>query len=190
MPETISAVPDDQLWYNNFRIGVWPETLPGAAAADDAAWRDQFFRQMTPNTGAYDEDVISRAMAAVFERSGPGVLVSHSQGGGPGWRTAILSDKVRFLRLTKIPVLVIFGDNIPEEPTDVWGLDNWRVRLRLARRWAETVNRHGGDAAVLSLPDAGLYGNTHFLMSDRNNREVADLMERWMETHHLDGKKA
>ena len=44
--------------------------------------------------------------------------------------------------------------------------------------------------AVLSLPDAGLYGNTHFLMSDRNNREVADLMERWMETHHLDGKKA
>ena len=228
VPETISAVPDDQLWYNNFRIGVWPETLPGAAAADDAAWRDQFFRQMTPNTGAYDEDVISRAMAAVFERSGPGVLVSHSQGGGPGWRTAILSDKVRgviaiepgtfpfpegevppveetsspfpaagtavpmadFLRLTKIPVLVIFGDNIPEEPTDVWGLDNWRVRLRLARRWAETVNRHGGDAAVLSLPDAGLYGNTHFLMSDRNNREVADLMERWMETHHLDGKKA
>lgn len=228
VPETISAVPDDQLWYNNFRIGVWPETLPGAAAADDAAWRDQFFRQMTPNTGAHDEDVISRAMAAVFERSGPGVLVSHSQGGGPGWRTAILSDKVRgviaiepgtfpfpegevppveetsspfpaagtavpmadFLRLTKIPVLVIFGDNIPEEPTDVWGLDNWRVRLRLARRWAETVNRHGGDAAVLSLPDAGLYGNTHFLMSDRNNREVADLMERWMETHHLDGKKA
>ena len=228
VPETISAVPDDQLWYNNFRIGVWPETLPGAAAADDAAWRDQFFRQMTPNTGAYDEDVISRAMAAVFERSGPGVLVSHSQGGGPGWRTAILSDKVRgviaiepgtfpfpegevppveetsspfpaagtavpmadFLRLTKIPVLVIFGDNIPEEPTDVWGLDNWRVRLRLARRWAETVNRHGGDAAVLSLPDAGLYSNTHFLMSDRNNREVADLMERWMETHHMDGKKA
>ena len=95
VPETISAVPDDQLWYNNFRIGVWPETLPGVAAADNAAWRDQFFRQMTPNTGAYDEDVISRAMAAVFERSGPGVLVSHSQGGGPGWRTAILSDKVR-----------------------------------------------------------------------------------------------
>lgn len=228
VPETISAVPDDQLWYNNFRIGVWPKTLPGAAVSDDSAWRDQFFRQMTPNTGAYDEDVISRAMAAVFERSGPGVLVSHSQGGGPGWKTAILSDQVRgviaiepgtfpfpegevppveatsspfpaageavpmeeFLRLTKIPVLVIFGDNIPEEPTDVWGLDNWRVRLRLARRWAETVNRHGGDAEVLSLPDAGLYGNTHFLMSDRNNREVADLMERWMETHHLDGKKA
>ena len=63
------------------------------------------------------------------------------------------------------------------------------MRLRLARRWAETVNRYGGDVTVLSLPDAGLHGNTHFLMSDLNNREVADLMERWMETHHLDGKK-
>ena len=95
VPETISAVPDDQLWYNNFRIGVWPETLPGAAVPDDEAWRDQFFRQMTPNTGAYDDGVISRAMAAVFERSGPGVLVTHSQGGGPGWYTAILSRDVK-----------------------------------------------------------------------------------------------
>lgn len=223
VPETIDAVPDDQLWYNNFRIGVWPETMPGAAVPDTDAWRDQFFRQMTPNTGAYDEDVISRAMAAVFEKTGPGVLVTHSQGGGPGWRTAILSRNVKgvialepgtfpfpegempetedtsspfpaagqsvpmedFLRLTKIPILVLFGDNIPEERTEVWGLDNWRVRLRLARRWADTVNRYGGDAQVVALPEAGLHGNTHFLMSDLNNRDVADFMERWMESRRL-----
>lgn len=223
VPETIGAVPDDQLWYNNFRIGVWPETLPCASVPDTDAWRDQFFRQMTPNTGAYNEDVISRAMAAVFEKTGPGVLVTHSQGGGPGWRTAILSCNVKgvialepgtfpfpegempetedtsspfpaagqsvpmedFLRLTKIPILVLFGDNIPEKRTEVWGLDNWRVRLRLARRWADTVNRYGGDAQVVALPETGLHGNTHFLMSDLNNRDVADFMERWMESRRL-----
>ena len=223
VPETLSAVPDDQLWYNNFRIGVWPETLPGAAVPDDAAWRDQFFRQMTPNTGAYDEAVIARAMTAVFERAGDGVLVTHSQGGGPGWAAAIASPHVKgvialepgtfpfpkgeeppaeetsspfpaagedvsmeeFLRLTKIPILVVFGDNIPEERTEVWGLDNWRVRLHLARAWADAVNRRGGDVTVLSLPDKGLRGNTHFLMSDLNNRDVADILEAWMKEKGL-----
>lgn len=36
---------------------------------------------MTPNTGAFDENVISDAMAAVFEKSGDGILMTHSQGG-------------------------------------------------------------------------------------------------------------
>jgi hypothetical protein len=45
---------------------------------------NQFFRQMTPNTGAYNNEVIADAMAAVFEKSGAGALVAHSQGGGPG----------------------------------------------------------------------------------------------------------
>ena len=50
---------------------------------------NQFFRQMTPNTGAFDENIISAAVAAVFDKSGPGILVTHSQGGGPGWLAAI-----------------------------------------------------------------------------------------------------
>ena len=33
--------------------------------------------------------------SALFDRIGPGILVTHSQSGGPGWRTAIKSRNVR-----------------------------------------------------------------------------------------------
>ena len=83
-----------------------------------------------------------------------------------------------FMKLTRIPVLVLYGGNIPAEQTPVWGLDNWRVRLNLAKAWV--------DATLIYLPDIGIYGNTHFLMSDLNNRDVADVMERWMKEKHFD----
>lgn len=91
-----------------------------------------------------------------------------------------------FMKLTRIPVLVLYGGNIPAEQTPVWGLDNWRVRLNLAKAWVDAVNRCGGDATLIYLPDIGIYGNTHFLMSDLNNRDVADVMERWMKEKHFD----
>ncbi len=92
--EAISTAPNDQNWYTQFRIGKWPVTNPGSQFPDDEESLNQFFRQMTPNTGSFDANVISDAMAAVFERSGKGILVSHSQGGGPGWLTAAKSDNV------------------------------------------------------------------------------------------------
>ena len=80
--QTISAQPDDQLWYNNFRIGQWPQKFDNAAVKDDAAWRGQFFRQMTPNTGDFDNGVVSDAMAAVFDKAGDGVLINGIPVGG------------------------------------------------------------------------------------------------------------
>jgi hypothetical protein len=44
------------------------------------------------------------------------------------------------------------------------------------RAFVEAVNRHGGDAELLLLPDAGLHGNTHFPFADLNNEKVADLL--------------
>lgn len=58
----------------------------------------------------------------------------------------------------------------------------------MARLWTDTVNRHGGDASVVFLPDAGLKGNTHFPFSDLNNGDVAELLEAWMKSKGLDKK--
>ena len=44
---------------------------------------------MTPNTGPFDVPVITSAVSALFDKIGPGILVTHSQSGGPGWVTAI-----------------------------------------------------------------------------------------------------
>ena len=222
---TVSNKPMEQLWYDNFRIGLYPDYYPNAQVRWDEKARDEFFRSMTPNTGAFDEIVISDAMAAVFEKTGDGILMTHSQGGGPGWWTAIKSPHVKgvvalepgsgfifpegevpapmdttspfgalkgtavsladFEKLTKMPILVVYGDNIPTERTAEWNLDNWRVRLAMARLWVAAVNRHGGDATLLHLPEAGIRGNTHFLMSDKNNEEIADTIEKWMKEKKL-----
>lgn len=85
-----------------------------------------------------------------------------------------------FLRLTEIPIVLYFGDYIPEEATGRPGGENWRVRLRMGREFVEAVNRHGGNAALVELPQIGIHGNTHFLMSDLNNDVLADLLHEWL----------
>ena len=220
---SISAKPDDQLWFNNFRMGEWPNFYDNVQAPRDAAALAQFFHQMTPDTAALDNKVVADAMVAVMEKAGDAVLMTHSAGGGPGWETAMRTNKVKavialepgtfpfpenqmpavektsspfpargtpvamadFLKLTQIPIVVYFGDNIPTEYTDKFGLDNWRVRVNLAKKWQALMQQHGGDVSIVLLPEAGVKGNTHFMMSDLNNAEVADVIEKWLASKGL-----
>lgn len=91
-----------------------------------------------------------------------------------------------FEKLTRIPIAIYYGDNIPAEPTVRRGEDNWRVRLAMARLWVAAVNRHGGDARLIHLPEIGIRGNTHFIFSDLNNVEIADLVSKYLAEKHLD----
>jgi hypothetical protein len=50
---------------------------------------------MTPDTGPIDIEVNSDAVAALFDKTGPGILVTHSHSGGMGWRTVIKNQNVR-----------------------------------------------------------------------------------------------
>lgn len=220
----IAATPDEQGWFTQFRVGVWPDFFPGVQFPKDEASLNQYFRQMTPNTGPFDLEVVSAGVAALHEKIGPSILVSHSQGGGVGWAAAMKTDKLKaivsyepgsnfpfpegevppvidnrfsplaprtvapaeFAKLTKMPIVIYYGDYIPAEPSEIPAQDYWRACLRMARLWAETVNRHGGDATVVHLPEAGLKGNTHFPFSDLNNIAVADLLSRWLRDKGLD----
>jgi len=221
---SIPATPDEQQWFDTFRLGIWPNFFPGVQFSPDPEALNQYFRQMTPNVGPYDPTVVSDACAALFDKIGPAIFVTHSQGGGLGWLTAVKSANVRaivsyepgsgflfpedevpdavpssagplvplavpmadFLKLTKIPIIIYYGDFIPEKPSDNPGQDGWRARLEMARKWRDTVNRHGGDVTVVHLPDAGLHGNTHFPFSDLNNLQVADLMAKYLKDKKLD----
>lgn len=78
---TVAPNPDEQLWFNQFRLGVWPDYFKGVQFSQDQAVLNQYFRQMTPNTGPFDANVIADAMAAVLDKSGPAILFTHSQGG-------------------------------------------------------------------------------------------------------------
>ena len=228
VPGTISAVPDDHSWFNTFRVGIWPDFFPGVRFDRGEETLNQYFRQSTPNTGPFDLDVTSAALAAVVGRTGPAILVTHSMGGGVGWFARLQADDIRaivsyepgsnfpfpegevppvlqssagplvplsvpthaFLKLTRVPIVIYYGDYIPAEPCANPGQDQWRVRLDMARIWADTVNRHGGDASVVHLPAIGITGNTHFPFSDLNNIEIADLMESFLRDHGLAGDPA
>jgi pimeloyl-ACP methyl ester carboxylesterase len=225
LPITITPTPDEQTWFGVFRVGIWPDFFPGVQFPRDPESLNQYFRQMTPNTGPYDSKVISDAVAALFNKVGPGILVTHSQGGGPGWLTAIKSQNVRavvsyepatgsfffpegevpppmpssagqlegdsvplsdFMKLTKIPIVIYYGDNIPEQPSTDPSQDFWRVRLAMVRLWADAVNRRGGDVTFVHLPEIGIRGNTHFAFSDLNNLEIADLLSEYLKKKGLD----
>ena len=91
-----------------------------------------------------------------------------------------------FMSLTKIPIVIYYGDNIPDKPSPNPGADGWRARLAMAKLWRDTVNKYGGDVTVIHLPEVGLKGNTHFPFSDLNNLQVADLMSKWLKNKGLD----
>ena len=91
----ISATPDDQFWFAQFRIGTYPNFNKGVAFPQDEAALNQFFRQMTPNTGAFDGGVISDSISGLFDKIGDGVLVTHSQGGIVVWLAGMKNPHIK-----------------------------------------------------------------------------------------------
>src|SRR5206468_2651721 len=49
-----------------------------------------------------------------------------------------------FMLLTKIPIVIYYGDNIPDKPSVNPGQEQWRIFFEMAKRWRDVVNRHGG----------------------------------------------
>lgn len=224
LPATLTPTPDEQDWFGIFRLGIWPDFFPGVQFSPDPEALNQYFRQITPDTGPLDPALNAEAVTALFEKIGPGILVTHSHSGGMGWRTAIESPNVRaivsyepgsgflfpegevppempssggalqasgvplpeFMALTKIPIVLYYGDNIPAQPTANPGQDGWRVRLAMARLWRDAVNHRGGDVTVVHLPELDIFGNTHFPFSDLNNLVLADLMSDFLQKKGLD----
>jgi hypothetical protein len=221
---TIQPKPDEQFWFGQFRVGVWPDYFEGVQFPRDPEALNQYFRAMTPDTGPFDVNVMSDAVSALFDNIGPGILFTHSHSGGLGWSAAMKNADIKaivafepgsnfafpegevpdpmpssfdtlkgvpvpmadFMKLTKIPIVIFYGDYIPATPTDIPTQDAWRVRLAMAWIWADTVNKHGGDVTLVHLPEIGITGNTHFPFSDVNNVEIADQVSQFLEEKNLD----
>lgn len=85
--------------------------------------------------------------------------------------------------LATIPTLVIFGDHL----TPTAFLPAYENCLG----YAQAIKAAGGDITLIHLPDIGIHGNSHMMMLDRNNLQVADVILRWMGEHverHGDGR--
>lgn len=125
------------------------------------------------------------------------VLVSHSQSGNfplqagledsTGVKGAVLvepggppgySDS-QIKALTKIPILVVFGDHLGE-PTGIPG-HSWQTAFDQYKTFVARINAVGGNARMLLLPEKGIRGNSHMIMQDKNNQQVADLILKWID---------
>ena len=215
---TYTATPDDQLWFGIFRMGIGTEFYPEVQFSKDPEALNQFYRHIVPNMGTIDAKVNTDAVAALYKKIGPGILITHSHSGGQGWLAALKSENIKaiaayepgsgfifpenqmpepisylggtlrgnpvpmedFKKITRIPIVIYYGDYIPKEPSKYPGEEQWRAAVLMAKKWTDLVNEYGGDVTLVLLPEKGLKGNTHFPMSDLNNKEVADLLSKWL----------
>jgi pimeloyl-ACP methyl ester carboxylesterase len=93
---------------------------------------------------------------------------------------------VEFVNLAKLPIQVVYGDNIPKRPIPDLVADGRRAQQVTSQLFVQALNSKGGNASVLLLPDVGLYGNSHFMFSDLNNVEVADQVSLFLSAKGLD----
>ena len=54
---TLSPVFDEEVWFNRFRVGIYPEYFDNVQFSRDKDALEQYFRQMTPTVGTADLDV-------------------------------------------------------------------------------------------------------------------------------------
>ena len=206
----------DQRWYTQFRIGRWENgesvVNKGSQFPNDDASIDQFFRQMTPDTGMtsdmgvdFDKEIVAKALAAaideVYNRTGKNsILVTHSQGGGPGWTAAGYTDHIaaiiaiepggapatdskdyKAVTEKKIPVRFYFGDYIDNGDPSIQATMMWHAMRQACYDFADAYTAQGGKCTVVDLPKEGITGNDHFMFQDLNNDVVADHVENWIQ---------
>jgi hypothetical protein len=80
--------------------------------------------------------------------------------------------------LATIPTLFMFGDHLAG--SDISG-KLWIANLKNCTAAAAAINAAGGNAQVVQLPSIGLKGNSHMLMMDRNNLQIADYILGWIQ---------
>jgi pimeloyl-ACP methyl ester carboxylesterase len=134
------------------------------------------------------------ALAALVDKVGPSILQTWSSSGLIGYLTAaerpglvkgilavetspgafdeIPADAMN--RLIKIPILIVIGDRAPD-------------RIETSRAFQKKMQALGGDVTIDVLPEAGIRGNGHTLMLEKNNKEIMGRMVNWLRAH-VDGR--
>jgi len=68
------------------------------------------------------------------------------------------------------------------------GPANWGTSYQSCETFVKQLKSAGGDAEMMHLPKLGIKGNSHMLMQDRNNLQLADLILAWIDGH-VESKK-
>jgi hypothetical protein len=83
--------------------------------------------------------------------------------------------------------LIVFGDHLGDVPTGIPNF-SWQTSFESCRSFIARVNAAGGKAQMMHLPERGIRGNSHMIMQDKNNLQIADWILKWIDENT--GKKS
>ncbi len=165
---------------------------------------DELYKQMIPdlNSTLPMPNPTWKNMAALAVQLKGAVLMGHSESGffpeqaaliDPSGIKGMISIEMpcatmtpqQISALAKIPTLVIFGDHLGDVQG---GIANWQTSFDGCEKFVQQLKAAGGDAEMMRLPRLGMRGNSHMLMQDKNNLQIADLILGWL-TDHIEAKK-
>jgi pimeloyl-ACP methyl ester carboxylesterase len=135
-------------------------------------------------------------LAALADKLGGAVVLGHSQSACFPVQAALLNpEKVKGIIhiegctmsltpaqiaiLRKIPILGIYGDHVAD--ADPIGVFSWQSFFAAAQNFTQTIKDAGGNATLVVLPNVGITGNSHMMMMDKNNLQVADVILNWID---------
>ena len=182
--------------FERFRIGAGTgsydkdpakmKMMPGSQFP--AEGYDNFTKQGVPRWTTTD-DAIIRAYTELVDKVCPCIVLAHSQGGPFAFKVAqARPDKVRALALVEpagfgdmatagvlknTRILTVFGDYIEQD-------SRWPTIKGNVLRFLGEVSKAGGKPEVIDLPKIGIKGNSHMMMMDRNNLEIAAVIQKWL----------
>jgi pimeloyl-ACP methyl ester carboxylesterase len=186
--------------WTNFRFGA----TPGVAFSDTqfpVEAVDQLSKQSVPDLNQYTPapNATFKALSDLASQLRGTVLMGHSQSGRfpleaaltnaigirgmilvePGSCPAYTDEQIA--NLAKLPILIVYGDHL-DSPTQFPG-PSWQERYNGCQTFITRVKAASGNAQMLYPPALGIHGNSHMIMQDRNNLQIADLILKWIETN-------
>jgi pimeloyl-ACP methyl ester carboxylesterase len=191
---------DESVW-PNFRFGLTPgQPFPDSQFPTSAL--DELAKQGVPDVsfgGIPTPNPTLKALADLAGELQGAVLMGHSQSGSfpldatlinPAAMKGLVlvepgSCPVRYTAdevatLAKVPILVVFGDH-RETPTGLPTLPTWQARFEACEALISRIKNAGGQAEMLNPPARGIRGNSHMMMQDKNNVQIADLVLQWID---------
>ena len=160
---------------------------------------DELYKQMIPdfNSMLPTPNPTWKDMGALAKQLKGAVLMGHSESGffpeeaallDPSGVRGIVSIEMpcrtdmkpaQLAIMAKIPILVMFGDHLSDVKGQFAAI--WPNSFSSCQKFVDQVKSAGGDAHMMSLPQMGIKGNSHMLMQDKNNLQLADLILGWID---------
>jgi pimeloyl-ACP methyl ester carboxylesterase len=191
----------DEVVWPNFRFG----SKPGAPYDDTqfpVAAVDELSKQGVPDVsfgGVPNPNPTLKALSDLANQVNDAVLMGHSQSGPFPLAAALLNPAVakglvliepggcppnltdeQITTLATLPVLVVFGDH-RDTPTGIGIRPSWQLSFEGCHALIDRLKKAGGQAQMLGPAEIGVRGNSHMIMQDKNNLQIADLILKWID---------